>query len=94
MNTIIFNSEIEFRNYLIDHSDNIINVMLLEDRLDNVIYFYSFTNDSLIIAAKESSIKNYDYYNKKYRKLVKLLNLDLEYTNNNPKVLKFTKKTP
>lgn len=94
MNTIIFDSELEFRNYLIENSESIISIMLFEDKLDNVIYFYSFAKNSLIIASKELSIKNYDYYNKKYLKLIKTLNLNIEYTIDSPKVLKLTKKLP
>lgn len=94
MNTIIFDSELEFRNYLIENSESIISIMLFEDKLDNVIYFYSFTKNSLIIATKELSIKNYDYYNKKYLKLIKTLNLNVEYTIDSPKVLKLSKKLP
>jgi hypothetical protein len=91
MNTIICNSELEFRNYLIEHSDEIINVMVLEDKLDKVIYFYSFTKNSLIIASKEFYPKDFGYYSKKYQKLIKTLGLNIEYIGNNPKILKLKK---
>ena len=92
MNTIIFDSELKFRQYLIKYSKNINNMIILEDKLDNIIYFYSFTCDDLIIATKESSLKNFEYYTKIYKKLTKKLGLDIEYNQANPKVLKLTKK--
>ena len=88
MNTIIFDSELKFRQYLIKYSKNINNMIILEDKLDNIIYFYGFTCDDLIIATKESSLKNFEYYTKIYKKL----GLDIEYNQANPKVLKLTKK--
>lgn len=91
MNTIIFNSELEFRNYLIEHLEDIINVMVLEDKLDSVIYFYSFTKNDLLLASKELSIKDFDYYSKKYKKLIKILKLNIDYINDDPKILKLTK---
>lgn len=91
MNTIIFDSELKFRKYLIKNSSNIIYVILLEDKLDNTIFFYSLTKDNYIIASKELLSDNYDYYSKIYIKLVNKLNLDIEYTTNNPKSLKLTR---
>lgn len=91
MNTIIFNSELEFRNYLIEHLEDILNVILLEDKLDSVIYFYSFTKNDLLLSSKELSIKDFDYYSKKYKKLIKTLNLSIDYINDDPKILKLTK---
>lgn len=88
MNTIIFDSELKFRKYLIKNSSNIIYVILLEDKLDNTIFFYSLTKDNYIIASKELLSDNYDYYSKIYIKLVNKLNLDIEYTTKNPKSLK------
>ncbi len=91
MNTIIFDSELKFRKYLIKNSSNIIYVILLEDKLDNTIFFYSLTKDNYIIASKELLSDNYDYYSKIYIKLVNKLNLDIEYTTKNPKSLKLTR---
>lgn len=91
MNTIIFNSELEFRNYLIEHLEDILNVILLEDKLDSVIYFYSFTKNDLLLASKELSIKDFDYYSKKYKKLIKILKLNIDYICDNPKILKLIK---
>ncbi len=92
MNTIIFDCEFKFRQYLIKYSKNINNMVILEDKLDSVIFFYSFTDDNLILASRESSLKSFEYYNKIYRKLTKKLGLDIEYNTTNPKVLKLTKK--
>lgn len=91
MNTIIFDSELKFRKYLIKNSSNIIYVILLEDKLDNTIFFYSLTKDNYIIASKHSSITDFDYFYKIYQKLMKKLELNIEYTSNNPKSLKLTR---
>lgn len=91
MNTIIFDSELKFRKYLIKNSSNIIYVILVEDKLDSTIFFYSLTKDNYIIASKELLSDNYDYYSKIYKKLVNKLNLDIEYTSNKPKSLKLTR---
>ena len=57
MNTIVFDSELKFRKYLIKNSSNIIYVILLEDKLDNTI-----TIDFLDINEKE----NLEIYNKTF----------------------------
>lgn len=91
MNTIVYDSELKFRKYLIKNSDDIINVIILEDKLDNIIYFYSFTNNNFIISSKEYSKEAFEYYSKIYKNLLKKLKLDIEYNSNNPKVLKLIK---
>lgn len=91
MHTIVFNSEKEFRKYLIKNYEDIINVILLEDKLNNYIFFYSFTNNNLIITSEHSSLTNFDYFSKTYQKLMKKLELSIEYTTSDPKYLKLIK---
>lgn len=91
MNTIIFDSEIKFRKYLIKNSEDIISIILFEDKLDNTIFFYCFMNNNLILASKNSSINNFEYYLEIYMKLIVKLNLYIEYNTKNPKVLKLRK---
>ena len=91
MHTIVFDSEKEFRKYLIKNYKDIINVILLEDKLENIIFFYSFTNNNLIIASKHSSITDFEYFYKIYQKLMEKIELNIEYTTSDPKCLKLSK---
>lgn len=60
MDTFILNSELEFRNYIISFSNEIMKIIIFEDTLDNIIYFYCFTR-KLILATKESNKPFVDY---------------------------------
>lgn len=91
MHTIVFDSEKEFRKYLIKNYKDIINVILLEDKLENIIFFYSFTNNNLIIASKHSSTTDFEFFYKIYQKLIEKLELNIEYTTSDPKCLKLSK---
>ena len=91
MDTIIFDSEVKFRKYLIKNSENISNIIIFEDSLDNTIFFYSFTTNNLILASKNSLNNNFEYYLKIYKKIITKLNLNIEYETKNPKVLKLNK---
>lgn len=91
MDTIIFDSEVKFRKYLIKNSENISNIIIFEDSLDNTIFFYSFTTNNLILASKNSLNNNFEYYLKIYKKIITKLNLNIEYETKNPKVLKLIK---
>lgn len=91
MDTIIFDSEVKFRKYLIKNSENISNIIIFEDSLDNTIFFYSFTTNNLILASKNSLNNNFEYYLKIYKKIITKLNLNIEYNSKNPKVLKLSK---
>ena len=91
MDTIIFDSELKFRKHLIKNYNDIQNIILFEDRLDDVIYFYCFTNNELILSTKKSSIKDFEYYSNIYQKLFKKYELSIDYKTNNPKTLKLCK---
>ena len=53
LQTIIFNSELEFRNYVIHNSGRALHIIVFEDVLSNVVFFYCFFQGGLVVAAKE-----------------------------------------
>ena len=65
VNSIILKSELEFREYITYNSEEILKIFIFEDKLDNLIFFYCFTNDSMI-AVKENLIKPFSYYKEIY----------------------------
>lgn len=69
LKTIIFNSELEFRKYVILNSKLISQIIVFEDAPDHTIFFYLFVQKGLIIATKEPSSKNFSYYRKIYERL-------------------------
>ena len=75
MNTIILNTELEFRNYIIKNINNILQIILFEDELDQIIFFYCFFQNDIIIATKEPACKNFSFYKKTYH----LLNQELSF---------------
>lgn len=82
----ILNSELAFREYVTLNIQNISKVIIFEDTLDETIYFYCFTIDS-IIATKEPNSKNFDFYTTIYEQINKN-----QYTiSHKEKVLKMIK---
>ena len=75
MKNYVFNSELEFRKYVILNSKDVCKLFVSDDILENFIYFYCIFSDKSIIAAKEVSRNNFSYYNKIYRQLSEELNL-------------------
>ena len=73
--TIIFNSELEFRKYVIQHSKDIQRIVVFEDIPDNTIFFYCFMQKKTITATKESSSKNFFSYLTIYEQLAFKLQL-------------------
>ena len=75
LKTIIFNSELEFREYVIQNSKRISHIIVFEDFLDHTIFFYCFLEGSLIVATKEQSANNFSTYKKIYQQLATELEL-------------------
>lgn len=88
---IIFKYEREFRNYIINNYKNINKIIIFEDSLDNVIYFYCFTLNNIVISCKENNIKNILYYEKVYLMLSNKYNL-INEINHKDKSIKLIKK--
>ena len=76
MNTIIFKNELLFRISIINNKDIIDKIYVYEDNLDNIIFFYCFTINNTIFAAKETSNNNYSYYQKIYNSIKNELELN------------------
>ena len=89
-NSIIFKNELEFREYITYNSEEILKIFIFEDELDNIIFFYAFTND-LIVAAKENMLKPFSYYEEIYKLLSKKIKLSAYLKKD--KVLKLTKNS-
>ena len=89
--TIIFDSEKEFRKYVIQNSQNIKSIIVFEDTPDHVIFFYCFMGKDLIIATKEPASKNFFSYKKLYQKLATKFKLNIIPVPEQPYVLKLEK---
>ena len=89
--SIIFDSELKFREYLIQNFEQIYKLFVFEDSLDNVIYFYCFFNNYVMIAAKEKVKSNFCYYAKLYKELAKMYELEDITKSGTDKVLKLKK---
>ena len=74
-NCIIFDSEKEFRKYLIQKSKSIKRLIIFEDNLDSMIFFYCFMNNKTIVASKEYSYKDFMIFKKDYIMLSNELHL-------------------
>ena len=91
MNCIIFDTEIEFFDYIINNKENVVELYVFSDYLDNIIYFYCFyDNKELLIASKEKDDNSFEYYLLKYRKLAFDLNLFI-LNDDKSKVLRLKK---
>lgn len=75
LKTIIFNSELEFRKYVILNSNQASRIIVFEDVLDNTIFFYCFIKEDLIVSAKERSANNFSTYREIYSNLASNLQL-------------------
>ena len=91
LNTIIVNSELEFRKYIEDNFEEVVKIYVFEDTLDNTIFFYLFAKNNVIVATKELSMNNFSYYYKLYSLLAKKLKL-YSYNLNKSKTLKLIKR--
>ena len=88
MDTFIINSELEFRNYILKYKDYIKKIIVFEDSLDNIVYFYLFTNNTILATKEKNSI--FEDYIKIYINLKDDLNFKT-CINNQKKVLKLFK---
>ena len=66
LKTIVFDSEVEFRECVIQHLNDIYKIIIFEDVPDKIIFFYCFAKKGLILSAKEPSIKKFCLYKKRY----------------------------
>lgn len=78
--SIIFDSESEFRRYVILNSKDISRIIIFQDTFENVVFFYCISFDLTISATKEHSICNFPKYKKDYSKLASQLNLHVDPT--------------
>ena len=90
INTIILNSEIEFRNFITKNMYNITKTIIFEDILDEIIFFYAFMSNNTIIATKEKSTNNFSFYVKLYNFIANEYNLD-SIADNQTKSLRLIK---
>ena len=89
--TTIFNSEIEFRKYVILNSDNVSQIIIFEDILDSTIFFYCFTKNSFIVATKEHTKKGIYFDGEIYQRVAKILKFEFAINLNNPLTIKLVK---
>lgn len=75
--TVILSSEVEFRNYVISNSQNISQVIIFEDILDCVSFFYCFCKDGTIVATKEFMCKSFSFFRKTYNDVAAHTNLSV-----------------
>ena len=86
---IIFDSELEFRKYVIQYSKELRRIIIFEDTLDEFIFFYCFMKDNTIVATKELSTKNFSSFKSSYLQLVTKLNCNASIHRNKIDVLEF-----
>ena len=75
--TTVLNSEAEFRNALMQDASDVSQILVVKDVLDETIYFYYYTGNGQLHAAKESSLKNFSSYKKVYKRIAKKLGLSI-----------------
>ena len=89
---IIFNSELEFRKYVIQHVKNIQRVLVFEDELDQMIFFYCFTKGHIYVSTKELSIKDFSSFKETYSHLASELHLNIGIYHNDVDTLEFIRE--
>ena len=89
--SIIFKSELEFRNYVVQNIKDISKIIVFEDILENNLYFYCFINESIIVGTKEQSIKRFDFYKEIYQSLTKEWDFNTIPEQSQFKILKLVK---
>ncbi len=67
--TILFPTEWDFRQYVIQKITLVQRIVIFEDLLDHVVFFYGFTKDMNVLATKEPARKNMEYFIRTYQKL-------------------------
>ena len=87
MDTFLLDSELNFRDYITKNINKIMKIIIFEDDLDNIIYFYCFCS-KYILATKENN-KDFNYFLKIYKELNN--NLNFKTIIENKKVLKLIK---
>ncbi len=75
--TIVLNSEAEFRKSLMQDSSTVSQIIVVKNVLDETIYFYYYTENGQLHAAKESSVKKFSSYKKMYRRFAKEFGLSV-----------------
>ena len=88
----IVNSESQFRSYVSNNFLNISKIIIFMDYLDNTIYFYCFCNDGSFVATSEYNLKRIYYFERKYFKLSKAINFEIDYLNYNTYALELRPK--
>ena len=91
LKTIILNSELVFRNYIVRRIEFIDKIIIFGDTLDNIIFFYCFMDDGTIIATKELELSRFSYYVDVYNFLAKNYHF-YDINNEQKKVLRLVKK--
>ena len=77
--TIILDSELEFRDYVVHYSRDIKLIVIFEDILDYTIFFYCFTKKGDIVASKEPSRINFLKVKNNYIQLANKLNIVITF---------------
>ena len=86
-------SEENFREYAISNFKDIYQIIIFEDILDHVIFFYCFKKKKTIIAAKEFFYDNFYFYKNYYKKLAKQINFSVSnYKNQKHAIILVPKK--
>lgn len=89
---ITFNSELEFREYVIQHSKGIERLLVFEDTLDQMIFFYCFAKSGSYVATKEHLFENFNAFKHIYTQLANKLELNNTTNYNNNDTIEFISK--
>ncbi len=67
--TIVLDSELEFRKFVIQNSSKLTQIIVFDDKKENAIFFYFLTSNGRVYSAKELSLKYFEKYKNYYRKI-------------------------
>ena len=84
LNSIVYKSEIDFRNFVLHNINNIDKLYVFEDVLDKIIFFYCITKNNYYVSSKVES-SSFNIYKRIYEEINNKLGLKKEY---NEKTLK------
>ena len=72
---VIFDSEMKFRSCVTSHPENVFRIIIFEDILEHVIFFYCVGFENLIYAAKDFDYKHFSSFVQTYIEFAKQFNL-------------------
>ena len=88
----ILNSEKELRKYVISKHSDIYQIIVFEDILDHVIFFYCFNKNNSIVATKEFFYEDFSFYKKSYEKLAKEIDFSASNYKNQLNAIRLVSK--